>query len=196
MKTGKNKAVFLDRDGTINVEVGYLSDPDELELIPGAAEAVARLNDAGFIVVVVTNQSGVARGYFTEEDVAAVNRRMVDVLRPEGARIDEIYYCPHHPEFGSDEYRKDCECRKPNTGMVERAVEDLDIDVSRSYVVGDHVGDVLLGINAGARSIHVLSGHGTGEREKLIERGIDSVHHARDLADAVEYILARNTEES
>lgn len=196
MKTGKNKAVFLDRDGTINVEVGYLSDPDELELIPGAAEAVARLNDAGYIVVVITNQSGVARGYFTEEDVAAVNRRMVDVLRPEGARIDGIYYCPHHPEFGSDEYRKDCECRKPNTGMVQRAVEDLDIDVSRSYVVGDHVGDVLLGINAGARSIHVLSGHGTGEREKLIERGIGSVHLACDLADAVEYILARNTEES
>jgi D-glycero-D-manno-heptose 1,7-bisphosphate phosphatase len=196
MKTGKNKAVFLDRDGTINVEVGYLSDPDELELIPGAAEAVARLNDAGFIVVVVTNQSGVARGYFTEEDVHAVNRRMVDVLQSEGARIDGIYYCPHHPEFGSDVYRKDCECRKPNTGMVKRAVEDLDIDISRSYVVGDHVGDVLLGVNAGAHSIHVLTGHGADERKKLIERGINTVHLASNLKDAVEYILARDTEES
>jgi len=196
MKAVKKKAVFLDRDGTINVEVGYLSDPEELELIPGAARAVARLNDAGFVVVVVTNQAGVARGYFTEEDVVAVNRRLVEVLQPEGARIDGIYYCPHHPEFGDETYRKDCECRKPNTGMVRQAVDDFNIDVSRSYVVGDHVGDVLLGVNAGARSIHVLTGHGADERQKLIERGINTVHLAQDLADAVEYILARNTEES
>jgi len=196
MKAVKKKAVFLDRDGTINVEVGYLSDPEELELIPGAARAVARLNDAGFVVVVVTNQAGVARGYFTEEDVVAVNRRLVEVLQPEGARIDGIYYCPHHPEFGDETYRKDCECRKPNTGMVRQAVDNFNIEVSRSYVVGDHVGDVLLGVNAGARSIHVLTGHGADERQKLIERGINTVHLAQDLADAVEYILARNTEES
>jgi len=196
MQVGKNKAVFLDRDGTINVEVGYLSNPEDLELIPGAARAVARLNDAGFVVVVVTNQAGVARGYFTEEDVIAVNRRMVEVLQQEGARIDGIYYCPHHPEFGGETYRKDCECRKPNTGMVKRAIADLDIDVSRSYVVGDHMGDVLLGINSGARSIHVLTGHGTDEREKLIERGINTVYLARDLTDAVEHIIARNMEES
>ena len=188
--------MFLDRDGTINVEVGYLSNPEDLELIPGAARAVARLNEAGFIVVVITNQSGVARGYFTEEDVAAVNRRMVDVLQREGARIDAIYYCPHHPEFGNETYRKNCECRKPNTGMVKQAAIDLDIDVSRSYVVGDHVGDVLLGINAGAHSIHVLTGHGTDEREKIIEQGINEVFLARDLTDAVEYILSRNTKES
>ena len=196
MKAVKKKAVFLDRDGTINVEVGYLSDPEELELIPGAARAVARLNDAGFVVVVVTNQAGVARGYFTEEDVVAVNRRLVEVLQPEGARIDGIYYCPHHPEFGDETYRKDCECRKPNTGMVRQAVDNFNIEVSRSYVVGDHVGDVLLGVNAGARSIHVLTGHGADERQKLIERGINTVHLAQDLADAVEHILARNTEES
>ncbi|MBN1880895.1 MAG: D-glycero-beta-D-manno-heptose 1,7-bisphosphate 7-phosphatase [Deltaproteobacteria bacterium] len=195
MKKAKRRAVFLDRDGTINVEVGYLNDPEELELIPGAAQAVARLNDAGFIVVVVSNQSGVARGYFTEEDVHAVNRRMVEVLGREGARIDGIYYCPHHPEFGDGEYRKDCGCRKPNTGMVKRAIDDLDIDISRSYVVGDHLGDVLLGVNAGARSIHVLTGHGITEREKLIEHGIATAYLARDLADAVEHILSHTTEE-
>jgi D-glycero-D-manno-heptose 1,7-bisphosphate phosphatase len=197
MQTGKNKAIFLDRDGTINVEVGYLSNPDEFQLIPGAARAIARLNDAGFVVVVVSNQSGVARGYFTEADVAAVNRRMVETLAEEGARIDGIYYCPHHTEFGGERYQRECECRKPNTGMVRRAAEDLDIDISRSYVVGDHLGDVLLGVNAGARPIHVLSGHGGHEREKLLAHdGIDGVYLARDLADAVEYILSRNTEES
>jgi D-glycero-D-manno-heptose 1,7-bisphosphate phosphatase len=195
MKAGKNKAVFLDRDGTINVEVGYLSKPDDLRLIPGAARAVARLNDTGYIVVVVTNQSGVARGYFTEEDVHRVNQRMIEMLGPLGARIDGIYYCPHHPESGDETYRKECVCRKPNTGMVTRAVEELDIDVSRSFVVGDHVGDVLLGINAGARSIHVLTGHGDHEREKLIENGIRPVIFASDLTEAVEYILSHDTEE-
>ena len=196
MKAGKNKAAFLDRDGTINVEVGYLSKPDDLELIPGAARAVARLNDAGYIVVVVTNQAGVARGYFTEEDVRLVNQRMIEVLGPWGARIDGIYYCPHHPDFGDETYRKDCDCRKPNTGMVTQAAQEFDIDLSRSYVVGDHMGDVLLGINAGARSIHVLTGHGDSEREKLIENSISPVYLASDLTEAVEYILSQDTEES
>jgi len=195
MKGGKKRAVFLDRDGTINVEVGYLSDPDDLELIPGAARAIARLNDAGFLVLVVTNQSGVARGYFTEEDVHAVNRRMTEVLESHGARIDGIYYCPHHPEFGGETYRKDCECRKPNTAMVKQAMDDFDIDISRSYIVGDHLGDVLLGVNAGARPIHVLTGHGDHEREKLKDRGIDTAYLADDLTEAVEYIITRSMEE-
>jgi D-glycero-D-manno-heptose 1,7-bisphosphate phosphatase len=185
----KRRAVFLDRDGTINVEVGYLSRPEDFSLIPGSAEAVERLNNAGFTVVVISNQSGVARGYFGEADVARVNDKMVRELTRHGARLDAIYYCPHHPDFGDGSYRRDCDCRKPKPGMVRRAERELGVEAAGSFVVGDHRGDVMLAKSVGAGSILVLSGHGTEELEKLEQEGAPPDFVAPDLAAAVDYIL-------
>ena len=186
----KNKrVVFLDRDGTINVEVGYLAKPEDFVLIDGAAEAIKLLNDAGFAVVVVSNQSGVARGYFTEEDVMKVNDKMLFELNMKGAFVDAVYYCPHHPDFGDEEYKVDCDCRKPKTGMVEKAKEELGISTEGSFVVGDHKGDIELGKNIGAKTVLLLSGHGAEEAEKLENEGIAPDHTADDLISAVKYIL-------
>ena len=185
----KRRAVFLDRDGTINEEVGYLSDPGGFVLISGSGKAVLKLNQAGLLVVVVSNQSGVARGYFTEDDVRRVNDRMIEELGRFGARLDGIYYCPHHPEFGDEKYRVKCRCRKPMPGMIEEAKREFDIDVSRSFVVGDHVGDIELAQNVGASSIFVLTGHGGEEYDKMIGKGIIPDHTAENLFSAVDIIL-------
>ncbi len=172
--------VFIDRDGTINEDYGYIGDPDRLRLIEGAAAAIKRLNDAGVPVVVITNQSGVARGYYTEEDLHRVNDRLVELLALEGASIDGLYYCPHHPEQG-------CECRKPGRGLVDKAAEELDIDLDTSFIVGDKVSDVELAENVGAAAILVLTGKGRTEREKLTGE-LHAV--AEDVSEAVTLILA------
>ncbi|HEX9114396.1 MAG TPA: HAD family hydrolase, partial [Nitrospirota bacterium] len=124
-----NSAVFLDRDGTVIEEVGYLSDLKQLRLIPGAAAAIRGLNDAGFKVVLVTNQSGVARGYFTEAFVRETHDLLEKMLGLEGARLDGVYYCPHHPKAGNSRYTVVCDCRKPGTGMLEQAARELGVDI-------------------------------------------------------------------
>lgn len=148
------RCIFFDRDGTLIEERNYLSDPGQVVLIPGAAEAVRLARGAGYLAVVLTNQSGVGRGYFTLEDVERVNARMGELLGREGARIDGIYVCPHAPEDG-------CDCRKPRTGLVERAVRELGIDVGASWVVGDKATDLELARNAGMRGVLVRTGYGS-----------------------------------
>jgi len=190
--TGKRaaRAVFLDRDGTINVEVGYLCRPEDFALIEGSAGAIRRLNEAGFLVVVVSNQSGVARGYFDEQQVDRVNETMARELERFGAHLDAVYYCPHYPEGIVEKYRRRCDCRKPGPGMVLKAEAELGIDVSRSYVVGDHQGDIELAKNVGARSILVVTGHGADELDKLQGQGIEPDYVADNLAEAVDRILS------
>jgi D-glycero-D-manno-heptose 1,7-bisphosphate phosphatase len=156
-----NRAVFLDRDGTVNEEVGYLRDLANLRLIPGAGAAIKRINDAGLLVVLVTNQSGIARGYFSESMLQDIHDRLKQMLQHEGARIDAIYYCPHHPTAGNSHYTRECDCRKPGTGLIDQASRDLDIDVEQSYVVGDKWSDVELGQRAGAHPILVRTGYGS-----------------------------------
>ncbi|HAO93768.1 MAG TPA: D-glycero-beta-D-manno-heptose-1,7-bisphosphate 7-phosphatase [Deltaproteobacteria bacterium] len=172
-------AVFLDRDGTINEDTGYLHKPEELVIINGAAEAIKRLNSASVMVVVVSNQSGVGRGYFTDSDVEAVNKRLIDVIGAEGARVDAIYYCNHHPD-------EDCGCRKPSPGMLNKATEEHGIDIRHSYVVGDKGSDIELALNAGAKGVLVLTGKGQDELQKL-KRPAGFV--AEDLTGAVLWIL-------
>ena len=138
----KLPAVFIDRDGTINVDVGYLSSPDQLELYPWSAEALRLINQAGFKAIVVTNQAGVARGFCTEEMLELIHERLVRDLKRESARIDGIYYCPHHPKIGEPSYRRDCDCRKPLPGMLLRAAREHQIDLSRSFVIGDKSSDI------------------------------------------------------
>jgi D,D-heptose 1,7-bisphosphate phosphatase len=180
----KFPAVFLDRDGTINEDVGYLQDLKQLSLIPGAAKAIRMLNGCGFKVVVVTNQSGVARGYFPEEFVTQTHDYLRVLLRKENAVIDGFYYCPHHPAEGFPPYRQICSCRKPDTGLLLQAARDLHLDLSRSYMVGDKIQDVQAGKKAGAKTILVKTGYG-----RFIEENLSAEYvAAQDLFAAAQWI--------
>jgi D-glycero-D-manno-heptose 1,7-bisphosphate phosphatase len=154
------RAFFIDRDGTLNEDIGYVSTPDELVLYPWAAEAVRLVNESGFKAIVITNQSGIARGMYSEQTLGAIHERLIAELARDGARIDAVYYCPHHPEIGAADYRKACDCRKPRTGMLDEAASEYNIELTRSFVIGDKSSDILLAENAGAQSALVLTGYG------------------------------------
>jgi D-glycero-D-manno-heptose 1,7-bisphosphate phosphatase len=189
------RAVFLDRDGTVAEEVGYVNHASRLRLLPGSAAAVRRIREAGLLSVVVTNQSGVARDYFTESIVHQTHERLFALLAAEGASVDAVYYCPHHPREGIAPYRQDCDCRKPLPGMLRRAARDLGIDLARSYMVGDGVVDVGAGRAAGTATILVLTGYGRGHFEH--RRHLWTVqpdHVAEDLGAAVDWILEKERE--
>jgi D-glycero-D-manno-heptose 1,7-bisphosphate phosphatase len=171
MEEKKWAAVFLDRDGTINEEIGYMDRLEKLRLIPGAAEAIRLINASGMKAVVVTNQSGIARGIFTESFVAETHARLGEMLRAEGASLDGIYFCPHHPTEGRGDYRRGCECRKPSPGLLLRAAAELHIDPARSYMVGDTLKDIEAGARAGAQGILVRTGYG---EEAAAELGPDA----------------------
>ncbi|PID58986.1 MAG: hypothetical protein CR986_07215 [Ignavibacteriae bacterium] len=147
----KKKAVFLDRDGTINEDSGYIGNPNLIKLLPGVAEGIKILKDElNFLIVVISNQSGVARGYFTVKDVLEVNKRLNEILISEDTKIDHFYFCPHHPDFNSEE---ECNCRKPSPKMVLDAAKKLNINLDNSYFVGDKFSDILCGKNAGVKTI-------------------------------------------
>jgi len=161
-------AVFLDRDGTIIEDVDYLTRPDQLRLIPGAAAAIRQFNERNIPVVVVTNQSAVARGMLSEAGLAEIHERLRSMLAAEGARLDAIYYCPHHPDGSQAAYRRTCECRKPKAGMLLQAARDLNIDLTASIMIGDGLRDLEAGAAAGCRTlILVRTGHGAQEETKL-----------------------------
>ena len=155
-----SRAVFIDRDGTLNEDIGYVSTPDELILYPWAAEAVRQINRSQFKAIVITNQSGIARGMYSEKTLDAIHNRMIKELAVEGAFIDAVYYCPHHPDFGDAAYRQMCHCRKPDTGMLDEAARDHNINLKASYVIGDKASDIMLAENTGAISALVLTGYG------------------------------------
>ncbi len=186
------RAILMDRDGTVCDEVGYVNHVDRLRLLPRSGAAIRAANGAGFQTVVLTNQAGVARGYFDETLVDRVHERLRELLAAEGARLDGIYYCPHHPGVGTGAYRKDCECRKPKPGMLFRARDEMGVDLARSYMVGDSVRDIEAGFRAGATPVLVLTGYGRGEWEHQRDRWtVQPAHVAGDLLDAVRWILAR-----
>lgn len=192
-----HRAVFLDRDGTVNEEVGYLRDLADLRLISGAGAAIRRLNEAGIKVILVTNQAGIARGYFPESLLQDIHARLEQMLREEGASLDAIYYCPHHPTAGNSHYTRVCDCRKPGTGMIDRAARDLDIDVRGSYVVGDKWSDVELGQRAGAHAILVKSGYAPDDPGNIRPthlREPDFVAHT--ISEAAEWIIQRISSEN
>jgi len=196
-KEGSCRAIFIDRDGTISEEVGYVNHLSRFRLLPRTAEAVRLINKSGFKAIVVTNQSGVARGYFPEELVREVHTKMQMLLSQEGAHVDRIYYCPHHPQVGPAKYRIDCDCRKPKIGMLEKAVRDLKVDLSRSYIIGDKHTEVVTGHRAGIKSILVLTGYGIGELELFSdqwEQKPDFV--AEDLLAAVKWILQQEAKQT
>lgn len=183
------KAIILDRDGTILVEKGFLSDPDGAEFLPGVAETIKLLNSRGISVVIVSNQSGVARGFFSEDEVRKVNSRMIEMLSEQGAKVDALYYCPHHKEGVVAEYAIDCDCRKPKPGMIHKAIDELGI--VPIAVIGDQKCDVELGKSFGILSILVLTGYGENQPDE-VKAMADYV--AQDLADAVDWVLSHETE--
>lgn len=156
----KSCAVFLDRDGTINEEVGYLDSLEKLRMIPEAFDAIRLINQSGMKAVVISNQSGVARGYFDQAFVETVHDRIQALLKEHGARIDRFYYCPHHSTEGTGAYRQNCACRKPEAGLLLRASQEMDIELARSYMVGDMPKDIEAAAKAGAKGILVKTGHG------------------------------------
>ncbi len=184
------RAVFLDRDGTINREVEYLSHIRNLKLIEGAAKGIMLLNRHGFRVIVITNQSGVARGFFDERRVLEINAALSDMLEKKGARIDAWYYCPHHPEAGKGPYRTVCSCRKPAPGMVEQSCRDFPVDISSSFVVGDTMRDVELAWNCGMGAVLVRTGHGARVLSSAPADTTARMNYiAADLLDAAEWII-------
>ena len=183
-------AVFIDRDGTLTEEVGYVNHPQRLRLLPRSAEAIRVLNAAGVPAVVVTNQAGIARGYFTQEILDAVNGALVEQLEQAGAHLDGIYVCPHHPTEGTPPWRAACECRKPKPGLLRRAADDLRLDLAASTMIGDKPSDLAPARAVGARAVLVLTGYGLGEWEHRRDRfEVEPDHVAGDLLDAVEWAL-------
>ena len=186
------RAIIMDRDGTVCDEVGYVNHVDRIRLLPRSAAAIRAANEAGYQTVVVTNQAGVARGYFAESLVDDVHDRIRELLAVEGARLDGIYYCPHHPDVGAPPYRQRCSCRKPLPGMLERARDEMGIDLASSYMVGDSVKDLEAGRSAGTTTVLVLTGYGKGELAYQSHGWrVKPDHVADDLQDAVSWILAR-----
>jgi len=185
-------AVFMDRDGCLIEERGYINHPSRVRVLPRAPEAVARLNAAGIAAVMATNQAGIARGYFSKDTLLAVNAELERQLGALGARLDALYVCTHHPTAGQPPYREACECRKPRPGLLLRAAAELGLDLSRSVMVGDKPSDVEAGQAAGASTVLVLTGYGRGEWEyRRQEWTVKPDHVALDLFDAVEWALAR-----
>ena len=181
-----NKAVFLDRDGTIVEDVGYMNNPRQIQFIPGSIDAIKKLNEAGYKVVVITNQAGIARGLITEDMLQTIDKTLHKWILNGGAHLDGIYYCPHHPEHGVHPYKQDCECRKPHPGLIKRAHRDLDIDLSQSFMVGDKATDIQAGRRAGTKTILVESGRGEGEKPRLKEK---PDYIAKNLLQAVDWLL-------
>ena len=178
------RAVFLDRDGVLNKDNGYVSQVDDFEFIDGVIEACKTLKEKGYLLVLITNQSGIARGYFTEEQFHTLTEWMDWSLADRGVDLDGIYYCPHHAEKGVGEYKIDCDCRKPKPGMLFSAIEELDIDVKKSVLIGDKVSDIQAGIAAGVEINYLVrTGKGiTTEGDELATGIFD------DLAAVVEYL--------
>jgi D-glycero-D-manno-heptose 1,7-bisphosphate phosphatase len=183
-------AVFLDRDGTINEQMGYINHLSRFVLLPGVALAIRKFNEHGIPAVVVTNQSGLARGYFPLTLLEAVHTEMERQLAAEGAHLDGIYVCPHHPEAKVAQYRQACRCRKPQTGLLEQAAAELHLDLSRSFMVGDRWSDMECGVRAGVAPVLVLTGYGRGELAYINpEKEIQPTVIAQNLLEAAEQII-------
>lgn len=184
-------AVFLDRDGTVCEEVGYINHVSRCRVFPFSAPAIRALNEFGAKVVIISNQSGVARGYFPETLVQEVNEKIVHELQAAGAQVDGVYYCPHHRSVGKAPYRRECDCRKPRPGMLQRAAKELGVDLARSYVIGDRQTDIETAARNGLRSALVLTGYGLGEWEYHRHEWPSPPNWVcENLLEAVEKVLA------
>jgi D-glycero-D-manno-heptose 1,7-bisphosphate phosphatase len=182
-------AVFLDRDGTLIHEAEYLKDPAGVEVLPGTAAGLRDLRAAGYALVVTSNQSGVARGYFDEDTVRRVNGRVRELLNAQGADVDAVYYCPHYAKGTMPEYARECDCRKPAPGMILTAARDLNLDLERSWVVGDKAADVAFGKNLKLKTVLVLTGYGAKTQAQGFAPGAEPDIVSPDVATAAQAII-------
>jgi len=173
--------LFLDRDGTICIDWGYLISAEKMELLPNSAEALKKINKLNIPIIVLTNQSGIARKYFNEDTVLEANEKLKSILLKSNAHIDEVFYCPHHPDAG-------CWCRKPNSGLLEESAKKYNIDPLKSFVIGDKLTDIELGRKCGSKTVLVLTGYGKDEQKDIKESNKPD-YIAEDLLDAVEWII-------
>ena len=183
-----NKAVFLDRDGTINVEKNYLYKIEDFEYLPGVIDGLRKLQQAGYLLIVITNQSGIGRGYYTESDFQKLNSWMIDSLKQLGVYISDVYFCPHLPDATVEKYRKDCNCRKPKLGMYEQAVIDHNISLANSYAIGDKIRDCAICGSTECKGF-LISDHEKPEIVESVKRGeIKRVTYAKDLKECAELL--------
>lgn len=187
------KAVFFDRDGTINEEAGYIRDLNNMRLIKGAAEAIESVRKEGYLAILITNQSGPARGYYSEEWVKQLNNRVQDLLIEQGTRLDSMYYCPHLPDGTVPEYTKVCDCRKPEIALYLQAKDTYNIDLNSSFMVGDKATDVEAGHNAGCKSVLLKTGYGEQVLKGEYQTVPDADYIADDIVDACKWIIANKT---
>lgn len=188
----KRRAVFLDRDGTLNRDVGYPNSYEVVEIFPYSYDAVRKIRAAGFLAVITTNQSGVGRGLIDVDKLNDIHAKMKEAFSRHGVQFDGIYFCPHYVHSDNPEYRKECTCRKPNPGMAEQAAAELDIDTTHSYMIGDKVEDILFAINIKAIPILVLTGYGQEALPLLKKEGIQPAFVAKTLLDASEWIIEQD----
>ena len=191
MESASTPAVFIDRDGTLNLDSGYIADPEGLVLYPFAGQAVRLLNENGIKAVVVTNQSTVARGYCSAEMIDVIHAKLRSELQKDGAHLDAVYYCPHHPEIGVEPYRVECQCRKPKAGMLHQAQREHNIDLSRSYVIGDKTLDIEMARSVGASGVLVLTGFGRDSVRRLEGKPLQPDFVSENILEAVRMILDR-----
>lgn len=184
-----NKAVFLDRDGTINVEKHYLHKTEDFEFLPGVIEGLKMLQDAGYLLVIVTNQSGIGRGYYSEEDFLNLNRWMLEKLHSKGVNITKVYYCPHLPDATVEKYRVDCECRKPKLGMYLQAMRDLNIDFGESYAIGDKIRDCAICVRSNCKGFLIADNEKTDVIKNVVEGHYKNVSYAKDLLECAKRIV-------
>ncbi len=187
----KKRAVFLDRDGTINRDVGYPNSYSMIEIYPYSFEAVRKIKEAGFLAVIVTNQAGIGKGFIEEKNLHDIHRKLRLDFAKKKAVFDGIYYCPHYELSEIPQYRGACSCRKPNPGMAQQAARDLNIDTKRSYMIGDKAEDILLGLNIQATPILLLTGYGQKSLSRLKKQKVEPAFVAETLKEAVEWILER-----
>jgi D-glycero-D-manno-heptose 1,7-bisphosphate phosphatase len=187
----KRRAVFLDRDGTINEDVGYPRHYSQIKIYPESFTAVSRFNQAGLMAIVVTNQSGIGRGLLTEEALEDIHKKIMASFAENKARLDAFYYCPHYELSSVSRYGDPCNCRKPNPGLAIRAAAEFDLDLPHSYMVGDKVEDILFGRNIQATPVLVLTGSGRESLARLKEMGLEPAHVAGDILQAAEWIISR-----
>jgi D-glycero-D-manno-heptose 1,7-bisphosphate phosphatase len=187
--SNKRVGVFLDRDGTLNEEVNFVTRPEELRLFPETGPAVRTLNERQLVVCVISNQSGVARGLLTEDALVPIHRKLEAELHRHGAKVDRIYYCPHHPTAGIAPYNIDCACRKPKPGMLKWGEEEFGLDLARSFVVGDSVVDIQAGNAVGARTVLVRTGYGEASMEQCKMHNVPVGYVANSITEAVDHIM-------
>ena len=189
----KKPAVFIDRDGTINEQMGYINHLSRFKIIPGVPEAFSLLNDLGFLVIVITNQSGIARGYYSIDLVHQIHDLLRKTIKKEAnATIDAILFCPHHPQGTVSEYTMDCDCRKPKTGLIKQACMDFEIDLTNSFVIGDMASDMELANQAGVKGIMVETGYGLGEIDFILpKKRLEITFIAENLLHAVRFLEKR-----